>query len=115
FLPFPRPSRPRATWSGSSQHRSASASPASERDHAAAPVLTIHQLEAALHVVEGHTVREERVDVDLACEPAVDELRHLRPTLHNTRTRPRAPPAGDEESGDDLERLPLARDAAHRG
>ncbi len=47
-----------------------------ERDHAADPVLLLHQLEAAVHLVEREPVRDQRRDVDLAVEPAVDELRH---------------------------------------
>ena len=56
-------------------HRRAVASV--ERDHAADAVLRVHQLEAAVDLVEGDPVGEQRLDVDLAGEPAVDEQRHL--------------------------------------
>ena len=49
-----------------------------ELDHAADPVLGLHQLEAAVDVVERDPVRDERVDVDLAGEVAVDQLRARR-------------------------------------
>jgi ABC-type cobalamin transport system ATPase subunit len=48
-----------------------------ESDHAADAVLGLHQLEAAVHLVERQPVREKRLDVDLSSEPALDELRHL--------------------------------------
>ena len=48
-----------------------------KRDHAPDAVLCLHQLEAAVYLVEGQSVAEERLDVDLAGEPAFDELRHL--------------------------------------
>ena len=57
---------------------------------------------------------EERLDVDLAGEPAVDELRHLRPPLHAAERRARDAATRDEEARDDVERLALARDADHR-
>ena len=50
---------------------------AGEVDHAADPVLGLDQLEAAVDVVEPDSVRDERVDVDLAREIALDERRHL--------------------------------------
>src|SRR5213080_4805722 len=48
-----------------------------EVDHAADAVLGFHQLEAAVDLVEAELVRDERLDVDLAGEPAIDQLRHL--------------------------------------
>ena len=52
-----------------------------ERDHAADAVLGLHQLEATVDLVKREPVREERLDVDLAREPAVDEERHLAAPL----------------------------------
>ena len=49
--------------------------PASKVDHAADAVLGVHQLEALVDLVERDPVRDERVDVDLAVELALDELR----------------------------------------
>ena len=46
-------------------------------DHAADPVLGLDQLEAPVDVVEPDPVRDERVDVDLPGEVAIDEGRHL--------------------------------------
>ena len=40
--------------------------PSVERDHAADPVLGLHQLEAAVDLVEREPVVDQRVDVDLA-------------------------------------------------
>jgi hypothetical protein len=48
-----------------------------EVDHAADSVLSFHQLEAAIDVVERQLVGQEGVDVDLPGEIAIDELRHL--------------------------------------
>src|ERR1700760_1248303 len=45
-----------------------------ERDDAADPVLSLHQLEAVVDRVEGDGVGDERVDVDLAVEVELDEL-----------------------------------------
>ena len=47
----------------------------SELDHAADAVLALHQLEAVVDLVERDPVRDERVDVDLAVEVELDELR----------------------------------------
>src|SRR4051812_31931896 len=85
-----------------------------ERDHAADPVLGLHQLEAAVHLVEREPVRDERLDVDLPREPALDELRHLIPALDAAELRARDAPPGDQEARHHLERLALAGDAAHR-
>jgi hypothetical protein len=43
-----------------------------ELDHAADAVLGLHQLEAAVDFVERDPVRDERVEVDLAGQVAVD-------------------------------------------
>src|SRR6266545_2159618 len=83
-----------------------------EVDHAADAVLRFHQLEAAVDLVERELVRDERVDVDLAGEIAVDELRYLVASLDAAEGRARHAAAGDQEARDDVERLAFARDAA---
>src|SRR5688572_24047956 len=57
---------------------------------------------------------EQRLDVDLTGEPAVDELGYLRPPLHAAERRAGDAAAGDEKPRDDVEGLPLAGNAAHR-
>src|SRR5437764_9436202 len=84
-----------------------------ELDHAADAVLCLHQLEATVDVVELEPVREERLDVDLACKPAFDELGHLRPPLDTTERAAGDTPAGDEETWYHLQQFSLAGDAAH--
>src|SRR5439155_16418686 len=86
-----------------------------EVDHAADAVLGFHQLEAAIDLVEAELVRDEWLDVDLAGEPAVDQLRHLVAALDAAERRARDPAAGDQEARHDVEGLALARDAADRG
>src|SRR5579875_839699 len=53
------------------------AGPGSERDHAADPVLALHQLEAPVDLVERQRMRQERRHVEPAVEREPDELRHL--------------------------------------
>src|SRR5437899_11064529 len=69
-----------------------------ELDHAADAVLCLHQLEATIDVVEREPVREERLDVDVACKPAFDELRDLRSPLDATDRPPGDAAAGDPEA-----------------
>src|SRR5436309_409124 len=88
------------------------ASWSAELDYAADPVLRLHQLEAPIHLVELELVRDERLDVDLAGEVEVDELRNLVASLHPSERRPRHAPAGDQQPRHDVERLALAGDAA---
>src|SRR6059058_3949826 len=57
-------------------------------DHAPDPVLLFHQLEAAVHVVEWQPVRDERLRVDVAREPALDEHRHAVAAFHAAERRP---------------------------
>ena len=81
----------------------------SEADHAADSVLGLHQLEAAVDLLERELGRHERVDVDLAGEVAVDELRDLIGTIRSSggveRARDRARGFHDAAVGA-LERLP---------
>src|SRR5262249_49758079 len=101
---------------GAGTATTASAEPGSGKsrkvDDAADPVLGFHQLEAAVDVVERQLVRDEGVDVDLAREIAVDELRHLVAALDAAERGAGDAPAGDQETRHDLERLALAGDAA---
>ena len=57
-------------------------------------------------------VRDERLDVDLAGELALDELRHLVAALDAAERGAGDAAAGDQEARDDVERLALAGDAA---
>lgn len=50
-------------------------------DDAADPVLSCDQVEAAVDFVEGYAVRDERVDVDLAGQVAIDEFGDLVASL----------------------------------
>src|SRR5262249_54841531 len=81
--------------------------PGLELDHASDAVLGLHQLEAAVDVIELDAVRDERVDVDVAVQVALDELRHLVVALHAAERRAGHAPAGDQKARDDVERLPL--------
>ena len=85
-----------------------------EADHAADAVLGLHQLEAAVHVVQRDVVRDERVDVDVAGQPAFDERRHALPALHASERRARDAAARDEKARDHVERLALAGHAGDR-
>src|SRR5256885_6105299 len=82
-------------------------------DHAADAVLRLHQLETAVDVVQRQLVRDESVDVDLAGEVAVDELRYLVASLDAAEGRSGDTPARDQEARDDVQRLALACDATH--
>src|SRR6266567_3585960 len=85
-----------------------------EVDHAADAILRLHQREAAVDVVQRELVRDEAVHVDVAGEVHVDELRNLIASFDTTERRACDAPSGDQEARDDVERLALARDAAHR-
>src|SRR5262249_5067578 len=85
-----------------------------EVDHTADPILRLHQVEAAVDLVETQTMTEQGLDVDLAAEPAVDELRYLGAPLDAAERRPGHAAPGDQEAWDDLEQLALARDPAQR-
>src|SRR4051795_1571595 len=50
-------------------------------DHAPDAVLVVHQVEALVDLVERDAVRDEGVDVEIAVEVALDELRDLVATL----------------------------------
>src|SRR4029079_1549343 len=67
-----------------------------ERDHAADAVLGVHQLEAAVDLVERKGVGDERVDVDVAREIALHELRHLVAALQPAERRDRHAAGRDE-------------------
>ena len=54
------------------------------------------------------------LDVDLARQPAVDELRHLVAALDAAERGAGDAAAGDQEARDDVERLALAGDAGDR-
>src|SRR6185312_2711050 len=77
-------------------------------DHAADAVLGLHQLEAAVHLRQREVVRDERVDVDVARQPALDQRRDALTALDAAERRARDPPARDQEAGNDVERLALA-------
>ena len=83
-------------------------------DHAPDPVLRFHQLEATVHLVERDAMRDERVGVDLAGEPALDERRDAVASLHAAERRAGDPPAGDQVARHDVERLAFAGDARDR-
>src|SRR6185437_7200241 len=93
----------------------ASTAPLGVVDHAADAVLGLHQLEAPVHLAEREVVRDERVDVDVAREPALDQRGDALAALDPAERRARDPPAGDQEAGDDVERLALARHAGDGG
>ena len=59
-------------------------------------------------------MRDERVHVDVAAQVELDQLGHLVASLDAAERGPAHPPPGDEQSGDDVERLALARHAGHR-
>src|SRR5205823_6796003 len=84
-----------------------------EDDHAANPALRLHQLEAAVHLGEPQAVGDQRVDVELAAEPAVDELRYAVAALDAAERRAGDAAARDEEARHDVEGLAPPRDAAH--
>src|SRR4051794_33730206 len=86
-----------------------------EVDDRADAVLLLHQLEAAVHLVERQLVGEQRWHVDVAGQPAVDEQRHLRAALDPAERRAGDAAAGDEQARHDVERLTLAGDADHGG
>ena len=75
------PGRPRRRTASESARRSF------EGDHAPDPGLQLHQLEPAIHVVQSDPMRDERHRVDLARQPAIDQLRHLRASLHSAERR----------------------------
>src|SRR5262249_36912204 len=58
--------------------------------------------------------RDERIDVDVAVEVALDELRDLVAALDAAEARAAHAPALDQVARDDVERLPLAGDARDR-
>jgi hypothetical protein len=55
-----------------------------EPDHAADPVLRLHQLEAAVDLVERERVRQERIEIELAASQ--------RSISRATSSRPLIPP-----------------------
>src|SRR5687767_13340151 len=87
----------RAIWRGS----------LGESDNRPDPVLLLHQLEAIVDLVEGQLVGEERLHVDVAGEPAIDQRRHHLAALEAAERRARDPPPGDQEARDHVERLAL--------
>src|SRR4051812_47125139 len=64
-------------------------------DHAPDAVLVMHQLEAVVDLVERDPVRDERVDVQITVEVALDELRDLVAALDAAERRAADAPAGD--------------------
>ena len=88
--------------------------PRVEPDHAADAVLRLHQLEAAVDLVERERVRDERIDVDVSREVALDQLRHLLAALDAAERRAADAPAGDQQPRHDVERLTLAGHAGDR-
>src|SRR5690348_13802804 len=85
-----------------------------EGDDAADAVLGLHQLEAAVDLVEAQAVVDERGDVDVAGHAPPDELGDLVAALAAAEGRAGDAPAGDEVARDHVERLALAGHAAHR-
>src|SRR5688500_3608867 len=64
ILPVTRPTFAITVWSGAMTHASVPRAEFSvERDYAADPVLGLHQLEAAIDLVEREPVRDEELDV----------------------------------------------------
>ena len=63
-----------------------------EQDHAADAVLLLHQLGAAVDLVEGQPMAEKGLDVELAGEPAIDDC--------GTCVRPFTPPNESRSPGD---------------
>ena len=88
--------------------------PTSRSDHAADAVLGLHQLEAAVDLVERQRVRDERRDVEPPVERQADELRHLVAALDAAERRAADAAAGDQVPRHDVERLALAGDAGDR-
>src|SRR6202030_2443814 len=86
---------------------------AAELDHAADAILTLHQLEPLVDLIEREAVRDERVHVDVAGQVAVDQLRHLVAASDAAERRAENPSARDQVSGDDVERLPPAGHPTH--
>src|ERR1700754_5073332 len=75
----------------------AMSNPASvELDHAADPILGLHQIKAAVDFVQRDLVGDERLDVDLARQRLVDEHRHLVAPLDAAERGPGEAPAGDQ-------------------
>src|SRR3954468_7042838 len=87
--------------------------PRSEFDHAADPVLGLHQLEAVVDVVERDAVGDEGVDVDVAVQIALHEPGDLVAALDAAERGAGHAPAGDEQARDDVQRLALAGHAGH--
>src|SRR5579884_1552445 len=85
-----------------------------EQYDAADAVLALHQLEAAVDLVERQRVRDERFDVDVAGEPALDELRDAVAALDAAEGRAGDAASGDQVARHDVQRLALPRDADHR-
>src|SRR5438477_11643761 len=79
--------------------------PGSELDHAADPVLRLHELEAAVHLLQAEAMRDERIDVDLAREIAVHERRHVIAPLQAPEGRAAHAPARDQQARHRVERL----------
>src|SRR3712207_4046296 len=86
----------------------------SKLDHRTDAVLVVHELEPVVDVLERDPVRDERVHVELAVEVELNELRDLVAAFDAAEGGARDPPAGDEQTGDDVERLPLAGHARDR-
>src|ERR1700722_21016979 len=93
------------TWATVSPRRTRSAS---ELQHRANAVLELHQLKRAVDLVKAHAVRDERVDVDIAPQVAIDQLRHLVAALDPTERRPTHSPPGDQHPRHDVQCLALA-------
>src|SRR5436853_1587733 len=85
-----------------------------EHDHAADPVLALHQLEGVVDLLEPDPVRDERVDVELAVQVELHELGHLISALDPAERAAAHAPAGDQIARDDVERLALAGHAGDR-
>ena len=78
------------------------------------PSWDFHQLEATVDLVQGQVVGDERLDVDLAREPAVDQPRHSLASLDPPERGAGDAAAGDQQPGHDVEGLALAGDAGDR-
>src|SRR4051794_3401439 len=74
-------------------------------DHAADPVLGLHQLEPAVDLVEPDPVGDERLDVDFPGQVAVDQDRNLVAALDAAEGGAGDAAAGDQKARDDVEGL----------
>ena len=85
-----------------------------ELDDAPDAVLVVHEVEALVDFVERDPVRDERVDVELAVQVELHELRDLVAALDAAEGRARDAATGDQVARGDVQRLALAGHAGDR-